>query len=103
MYITLEEAKKQLNLEPEFTDDDDFIETIVIPASEELIAEKLRKRPEDLAAIRDGKEIPTLLKQAMLLAVGLYYDNRSDIISSKAQRMINGIDEIVNQYYDISL
>lgn len=103
MYITLEEAKKQLNLEEDFTEDDKFIEEVVIPSAEELIAEKLRMKPEELATIRGGEKIPALLRMAMLLAVGLYYDNRSDMVSSKTQKMINGIDEIINQFHEIAL
>lgn len=74
MYIPLDLAKKHLNVEQDFTEDDEYILGLIQVAEE---AVKVHVN-EDLGSIaeKNGGCIPTPLLQAMLLMVGNLYQNR---------------------------
>lgn len=75
-YISLEEAKKHLNIEPEFADDDDYIESLV-DAAEVVVAEDICA---PLCEMEDERgKIPSPLRQAILLMVGTFYAGRETI------------------------
>lgn len=103
MYITLEEVKKHLRINEDVKEHDSLIEGYVIPAAEGLIAEKLRMKPEELATIRGGEEIPALLKMAMLLAAGTYFANAEDVSPQNIREIPHGVDEIINLFHEIAL
>ena len=93
-YITLEEAKRHLNIEADFTDDDSYITTL-IDAAEGKVAEDIL-RP--LAELEDGQgATPAPLRQAILFQVGDFYASREDTVygaavnSTGAYRAITGL------------
>lgn len=76
-YITLEEAKRHLNIEADFTGDDSYITTL-IDAAEGKVAEDILRPLEEL---EDGQgAIPAPLRQAILLQVGDFYASREDTV-----------------------
>ena len=72
MYILLDDAKRHLNVDKDFRDDDKYIASLID------VAEKVVERNIDinLKELEDGDgDIPSPLIQAMLLLVGNFYAN----------------------------
>lgn len=78
MYISLEEAKKHLNIDPEFTEDDAYIESLIAVA-EDAVAKHIDMALYDLSD--DDGCLPSGLKHAILLFVGNMYDHRESTIT----------------------
>lgn len=75
MYITLEEAKKHLNINDDFTEDDTYIMSL-INVSENIVQKHIDRE------LSEFEELPAPLKQAMLLLIGNYYANRESVAFS---------------------
>lgn len=72
-YITLSQVKKHLNIDEIFTDDDQYLYSLIIVSQEAV--EKFIDQP--LAEISDENgKIPDSLRHAMLLLIGNLYDHR---------------------------
>lgn len=72
MYITLELAKKHLNIDSSFKDDDDYIVQLI------QVAEDAIEKNTDIALneqVVDG-ELPSTIIHSILLLVGNLYNNR---------------------------
>lgn len=72
MYITLEQAKKHLNIDDSFTDDDNYILQLI------QVAEDAVEKNTDIALsdqIVDG-QLPSTIIHSILLLVGNLYNNR---------------------------
>lgn len=80
MYIPLDLAKKHLNLEADFTDDDEYILGL-IDAAEQSVRVHVNEDFDSIAE-KNGGCIPTPLFQAMLLMIGNLYQNR-EIVGTK--------------------
>ena len=98
-YITLEEAKKHLNVELDYTDDDKNIESLV-DVAEAKVAKELCVKVEELATIDGGSQIPHPLKQAILLNVGLFYANREEVTYTQGKSHIQGSLYLISLYRD---
>lgn len=72
MYLTLDDAKKHLNIDADFTDDDAYI-TALIGVSEDAVAHHIDARLADVA--QDGVLPPSVL-HAIRFLVGNLYANR---------------------------
>ena len=81
MYIPLDLAKKHLNLESGFTDDDEYILGL-IDAAEQSVRVHINEDLEEIAEKSGDGCIPTPLIQAMLLMIGNLYQNR-EIVGTK--------------------
>ena len=77
MYLTIEQAKKHLNLEAEFIEDDSYI-TSLIQVAEAAVELHINQKLVDVAAI-NGEVLPLPLLHAMLLMIGNLYANREMI------------------------
>ena len=75
MYITLEEAKKHLLVDPDFNEDNEYIQALINTA-EEAVSLNINTK---LTAIADGGELPSSVKSAVLLLIGNLYANREHI------------------------
>lgn len=72
MYVTLEQAKKHLNIDNSFTDDDNYILQLI------QVAEDAVEKNTDIALseqIVDG-QLPSTIIHSILLLVGNLYNNR---------------------------
>lgn len=76
VYITLEDAKKHLNIEPDFTDDDAYI-TSLIEAAEAVVAEDICM-PLVEVEVSEGV-LPPPLVQAIKLMIGTFYGSRETL------------------------
>jgi hypothetical protein len=75
-YITLDQAKKHLNLDECFCDDDDYI-THLIEMAETVVEKAICHKLSGMEG-EDGS-IPTPLCHAILLTVGNFYSNREPV------------------------
>lgn len=79
MIITLQEAKKHLNIDPEFTDDDAYI-TSLIETAEAMVLQHLDYRDyRELMAYLDVVEVPMPVIHACKLLIGNLYMNRESV------------------------
>lgn len=77
MYIQLDLAKKHLNIEEDFTEDDEYILSL-IEVAESAVRVHVN---EDFASIaeKNGGCLPPPILQAALLMIGNMYQNREPI------------------------
>ena len=100
MHVTLDEAKKHLNVEQEYTEDDNYIETL-IDVAEAKVAKELCVKVEELATIEEGsKLIPHPIKQAILLNIGMYYANREEVTYKQSKPLEQGSKYLFALYRD---
>lgn len=77
MYIPLDLAKKHLNLEEDFVEDDEYILGLISVAEQ---AVRVHVNEDfDVLAESNGGCLPTPILQAALLMVGNMYQNREPI------------------------
>ena len=95
MYIPLDLAKKHLNIEDSFTDDDEYI-CGLIEAAEQAVRVHVND-DFDVIAEKNGGCIPTPLFQAVLLMVGQMYQNR-EIVGSKTVALPFGYQYLIDLY-----
>lgn len=76
MYITLEEIKKHLNIDSNFTDDDNYLLSL-----EKVAEDSVSKHIDnDLINLEnENGEIPNALKHALLLMIGTFYSKRESV------------------------
>ena len=77
MYIELDYAKKHLNIEQDFTEDDEYILGL-IDMAEQAVRVHVNEDFDKLAE-QDGGCLPAPLLQAMLLMIGNMYQNREPL------------------------
>ena len=92
MYITLKEAKKQLNIDDSFTDDDAYIIQLI------QVAEDAVEKNSDIALkdLIDGGVLPPSIKHSILLLVGNFYNNREATTYSAIYEVPFGLKYLIN-------
>ena len=76
MYVTLETAKKHLNIDESFTDDDSYI-SLLMKAAEDAVSKHIDK---PLVELEDSKgELPPAILHSILLLIGNLYGNREPV------------------------
>ena len=83
MYVTLDEAKKHLNIDKSFMEDDAYIGAL-INVAEDSISQHLDIALEDLVV--DGA-LPFAIKHSILLMVGNLYANREPTAFSQVVKV----------------
>jgi hypothetical protein len=101
-YATLIMAKRHLNIEDAFTDDDTYIESLITVAEEKVAAE-LCVSVEEMAAINKNGSLPMPLLQAILLTIGAYYTNREDITTVQTKPLEYGVKYLTQLYRNFTL
>lgn len=101
-YATLEMAKRHLNIEDAFTDDDCYIDALV-DVAEEKVAAELCMNVDDMASINKGGSLPSPLIHAILLTVGAYYANREDITTVQTRPLEYGVKYLTQLYRNFTL
>lgn len=94
MYITLEQAKKHLNIDESFKDDDLYILDLITTA-EDAVSVHTGKPFKDVAI--DGV-IPSALVQAVLLMVGNLYANRESVAYSAVNKVPYSYEYLIALY-----
>mgnify|MGYP003476145847 FL=1 len=93
--IPLELAKKHLNLDEDYTEDDEYILGLVAAAKGAV--EKALNASLDRLAEENGGEVPMAIIQAVLLMVGNLYQNR-EITGSKTAALPYNFEYLINLY-----
>lgn len=76
MYVTLEDIKKQLNIDESFKDDDNYLMGL-IDVAEDSVSKHL---DIDLIELEDeNRDLPPSIYQAIMMMVGTLYGNRENI------------------------
>lgn len=101
-YVDLQLVKRHLNVESDFLEDDDYIQTL-IETAEENVAKDLCVTVEKLATIDGGTKIPAPLRQAILLTIGTYYSNRESVSTARLQEIPRGVKYLIELYRNYSL
>lgn len=97
MHIELEDIKKHLNLDEDYTDDDSYL-VYLESVAEQLVEKHIDKTLEDMIA--EEGEVPKPLLQAMLLMIGNFYDNRESVSYGNAIEVPNTLQYILSMYRD---
>lgn len=95
IYIDLDTIKKHLNLDQDFTDDDDYLYQLseaALTAVENHIDTPLTYYVDD-----DGR-LDSALVQAALLLIANFYENRESVAFAQAYRVPHGFEYLLNQY-----
>lgn len=95
-YLTLEMIKKHLNLDDDFTDDDDYLKILGDVA--ETVIERHIDTPFEVILFKNMGEFPTPLKQACLLLVGTYYENRENISYTNTNEIPYSVSYLISLY-----
>lgn len=94
-YVSLADAKKHLNLESGYTEDDAYI-TSLIDAAEQAISVHINEKLADLAD--SGGTLPAPLYQGVLLMVGNLYQNREPVGLGKTVKLPLNYEYLINLY-----
>lgn len=95
MYIDLDTAKKHLNIEPDFLDDDEYILGLISMAEQ---AVRVHVNEDfDVLAEKNGGCLPAPLSQAMLLMIGNMYQNR-EITGSRNLALPRNYDYLIDLF-----
>ena len=99
MYISLAKCKKHLNIDPDFTEDDNYIMSLV-EVAEEIVQRHIGHRFEDILV--DG-QLPMALQHAMLLFIGTMYANRESVTFGSASELPLSYNYILQLFenYDV--
>lgn len=97
MIIDLETLKKHLNIDSDYTDDDNYI-TYLESVAEELVEKHIDRTFEDIIA--EEGAFPQPLLHAMLLIVGNLYDNRESVAYNQVIEVPNTLSYILSLYRD---
>ena len=93
--IPLELAKKHLNLDEDYTEDDEYI--LGLLAAAKGAVERALNASLDRLAEENGGEVPMAIIQAILLMVGNWYQNR-EITGSKVAALPYNFEYLINLY-----
>lgn len=97
MFLTLDDAKKHLNIDEYFTEDDNYILSL-IDVAEAIVQKHIDSRYEDI--VGEEGQLPTPLLQAMLLMVGNLYQNREAISFTNVNEIPFAYDYLLSLYKD---
>lgn len=94
MYVTLEQAKKHLNIDADFIEDDGYI-SMLISVAEEATEKHLNIEFKEEFG-NDG--LPTPLIQAMLLLIGTLYANRESVADKAMSKVEHTYEYLLTLY-----
>ena len=97
LHIDLETIKKHLNLDDDYTDDDNYLEHLE-GVAEQVVEKHIDKTLEEIIA--EEGEVPKPLLQAMLLIIGNFYDNRESVAYNQVVEVPKTLEYILNMYRD---
>lgn len=95
MYITIEEIKKHLNIDNNFTEDDNYLFSLA-KVAEDSVSKHIDNELKNLE--NENGEIPTPLKHAMLLMIGTFYVKRESVSFASITEMPLAYDYLLSLY-----
>lgn len=100
MFLTLEEIKKQLNIDPQFTDDDQYLQDLG-EVAEKAVEKHIDMNLEVLAS-KNGGGLPSPILHAMKLMIGNLYENREPVAYSGAVEVPLSYQYLLSLYKNYS-
>lgn len=94
MYITLKEAKKHLQIDDSFTDDDNYILSLIYVA-EDSVSQHLDIALKDLIVYG---ELPPAVKHSILLMIGNLYATREPVAYGTTTKVPYTLDYLLGLY-----
>lgn len=100
MYIDLDTAKKHLNIEPDFIEDDEYILGL-IDAAEQAVRVHTNE-DFDVLAEKNGGCIPAPILQAILIMIGNFYQNREPLGTNRTELPLSAryLIDLYRNYYN---
>lgn len=95
MYIYIDDVKHHLNIDKDFQDDDNYIMSLT-EVAERVVEKDIDTRLSDLED-EDG-DIPSPLKQAMLLLIGNFYANRESVAYTNMVEVPKSYQYLIDLY-----
>lgn len=94
MYVTVDDAKKHLNIDASFTDDDTYISDLI------TVAEDAVSRHIDIALdeLVDGGSLPPSIIHSILLMVGNLYANREPVSYTTVAKVPYTLEYLLGLY-----
>ena len=99
-YVDLQMAKRHLNIEQEFTEDDDYISGL-IEAAEMVVSKDICVDLETFVE-GEGKSFPAPLRQCILLMVGQFYANREPVAFAQSTEVPLSYSHLISLYRNSS-
>lgn len=95
-YVDLQLAKRHLNVEESFMEDDEYIGGL-IEAAETVVEKDIC---EDLSTLveENGGKLPAPLRQCILLMVGQFYANREPVAFAQSAEVPLSYSHLVSLY-----
>lgn len=90
MFILLDDAKKQLNIDKSFTDDDNYI-IHLIQVAEDAISKRIDRKLDEMVDPKTGY-LPKSVIQSILILIGQFYANREATINVSANEIPIGLN-----------
>lgn len=95
-YVDLQLAKRHLNVEEFFTEDDEYLGEL-IEAAEAVVEKDICEDLSTLAEENSGK-LPAPLRQCILLMVGQFYANREPVAFAQSAEIPLSYSYLVSLY-----
>lgn len=96
MICTINELKQNLNIESNYTDEDEFL-LYLLEVAEEVIFNYLDKTKEDY------NTIPSSVKYAILIIASQYYENRTAITHGTANKIPFTLELLLSKERNITI
>ena len=94
MYLTLTDVKKHLQIDDSFTDDDNYILSL-IQVAEDSVSKHLDIALKDLIA---KGQLPSAIRQSILLMVGNLYNNRESVSYGSPKTIPYNMEYLIGLY-----
>lgn len=95
-YVDLQLAKRHLNVEESFVEDDEYIGGLIEAA--EAVVEKDVCDKLDILAQENGGKLPAPLRHCILLMVGQFYANREPVAFAQSAEVPLSYSHLVSLY-----
>ena len=99
MLVNLELIKKHLNIDADYTEDDEYLQYLY-GVAESIVEKHIDKQLEDIIA--EQGEIPKPLVHCILLLIGNFYDNRESIAFGTPTEIPMTLQYLLQSYRDYS-
>lgn len=99
MFLSVEKCKKHLNIDLDFTEDDNYI-TSLIEVAENVVERHIGYNLAEKADANDG-QLPKGLEHAMLLLIGHFYNTREAVTFGSSTELPLGYNYLLDLFTNI--
>jgi len=98
MYLTLDKAKKHLNIDTDFIEDDNYIMSL-IEVAENVVERHIGYNLSD--KLDDDGCLPKGLEHAMLLMIGTFYNSRESVTFGSGSELPLGYNYLLDLFTNL--